>query len=90
MKETNTRTYEVRGQQEYSRILSAAVVNARFRQALLKDPVKAITSGYWGEKFTLGNEERTRLASIRANSLADFASQLAANDFARVTASAAD
>jgi hypothetical protein len=90
MKDTHTRNTETRGQQEYSRILSAAVVNARFRQALLKDPVQAITTGYWGEKFHLGNEERKRLASIRASSLADFASQLASSDFSHLAVSAAD
>ena len=63
--------------QEYSRILSAAVINARFRQALLSNPVQAVTTGYWGEKFQLGSEERKHLASIRANSLAEFATQLA-------------
>lgn len=63
--------------QEYSRILSAAVINARFRQALLSNPVQAVTTGYWGEKFQLGSEERQHLASIRATSLAEFATQLA-------------
>ncbi|HEY9089247.1 MAG TPA: hypothetical protein VIO36_13845 [Anaerolineaceae bacterium] len=63
--------------QEYSRILSAAVINARFRQALLNNPVQAVTTGYWGEKFQLGSEERNHLASIRATSLAEFATQLA-------------
>ncbi len=86
MKDNLTHNHETRGQQEYSRILSAAVVNARFRQALLKDPVRAITTGYWGEKFHLGNEERKRLAAIRASSLADFASQLAAGDFSHAAA----
>lgn len=61
---------------EYSRILSAAVVNARFRQALLKNPGQAISGGYRGEKFNLGNEEQKKLAAIRANNLAEFASQM--------------
>lgn len=61
---------------EYSRILSAAVVNARFRQALLKNPGQAISGGYRGEKFNLGNEEQKKLASIRASNLADFANQM--------------
>ncbi len=61
---------------EYSRILSAAVISSRFRKMLLADPVKAIANGYSGEKFEIGNEEKHRLASIRANSLADFAAQL--------------
>ena len=61
---------------EYSRILSAAVINARFRNMLLSDPVKAISGGYSGEMFDIGNDEKNRLARIRANSLADFAAQL--------------
>jgi hypothetical protein len=61
---------------EYSRILSAAVVNHHFRQMLLSDPVKAVSTGYSGEKFNLGHEDCSRLASIRANSLAEFAAQL--------------
>ena len=61
---------------EYSRILSAAVINSGFRQMLLKDPVKAICGGYSGEKFDLNNDDKSRLASIRAASLAEFAAQL--------------
>lgn len=61
---------------EYSRILSAAVVNHHFRQMLLTDPAKAVASGYSGEKFNLNREDSSRLASIRAISLADFAAQL--------------
>lgn len=63
-------------QQEISRLLSAAVINARFRQALLTNPAQAIANGYRGEKFHLGSENRKRAAAIRASSLADFASQL--------------
>lgn len=66
-------TYE---QQELSRLLSAAVINASFRQALLSNPGQAIARGFRGEKFHLCNEDRKRVASIRASSLADFASQL--------------
>lgn len=61
---------------EYSRILSAAVVNRHFRQMLLNDPAKAVSSGYSGEQFNLNHEDRSRLAAIRANSLAEFAAQL--------------
>jgi hypothetical protein len=61
---------------EYSRILSAAVINSHFRKMLLADPVKAIAAGYSGEMFDIGKEEKNRLARIQANSLADFAAQL--------------
>jgi hypothetical protein len=61
---------------EYSRILTAAVINPHFRQLLLSNPGKAIDSGYGGERFHLAREEKTHVASIQATSLADFASQL--------------
>jgi len=63
-------------QQEYSRILTAAVINLQFRQLLLSNPGKAIDSGYGGESFQLAREEKKRVAAIRATTLADFASQL--------------
>jgi hypothetical protein len=65
-----------RAHQEYSRILTAAVINMQFRQLLLSNPGKAIESGYGGETFSLAREEKKRVASIRATNLADFASQL--------------
>lgn len=66
----------VRSHQEYSRILTAAVINIQFRQLLLSNPAKAIESGYGGETFSLAREEKKRVAAIRATTLADFASQL--------------
>jgi len=61
---------------EYSRILSAAVINANFRSMLLADPIKAVARGYSGEQFKLGGDDKQRLASIHAKSLADFAAEL--------------
>ena len=61
---------------EFSRILSAAVINSRFRQMLLNNPVQAISNGYSGECFDINGSEKVRLSSIRATSLADFAAQL--------------
>ena len=61
---------------EYSRILSAAVINSHFRQMLLNDPIKAISDGYSGERFEINSEEKSRLSTIKASSLADFAAQL--------------
>jgi hypothetical protein len=73
---TTSNSHSVKSSPEYSRILSAAVINSGFRQMLLKDPVKAICGGYSGEKFDLNSDDKNRLASIRAASLADFAAQL--------------
>jgi hypothetical protein len=66
--------------QEVSRLLTAAVISNQFRQMLLANPSKAITSGYGGESFNLPREQQKRVSSIRANSLSDFASQLNAID----------
>ncbi len=65
-----------RTKQEYSRIITAAVINHHFRQLLLSNPAKAIEIGYGGEAFSLAREEKRRVEAIRATSLADFASQL--------------
>ncbi len=62
--------------QEISRILTAAVINESFRNLLLANPDQALSSGYRGVPFHLAKEERTRLASIRATSLAEFAAQI--------------
>ena len=64
-------------QQELSRILSAAVINSKFRTLLLNDPHTAIKNGYSGERFSLSPADQQKLGAIRANSLADFAAQLA-------------
>lgn len=64
-------------QQEFSRLLTAAVINGSFRQALLNNPSEAISTGFGGEAFDLGADVVQRLSSIQATSLADFASQLA-------------
>ena len=78
LKQFNTTTSPKRqlSSSEYSRILSAAVINSHFRRMLLNDPVKAISNGYSGEQFNINNEEKVRLSVIRATSLADFAAQL--------------
>jgi hypothetical protein len=59
-----------------SRLLTAAVVNQRFRHLLLTNPETALASGYNGESFSLANEEKDLVLSIHAISLADFATQL--------------
>lgn len=61
---------------EISRLISAAVVNQNFCQMLLNNPKRALASGYQGETFSLGREEREMIFSIKASTLADFATQL--------------
>jgi len=62
--------------QEISRILTAAVINENFRKLLLANPGQALSKGYRGEPFHLAQEAHTRLAAIRASSLAEFAAQI--------------
>ena len=62
---------------EYSRILSAAVINQQFRNLLLNDPDQAVSRGFNGESFDLSSKEKDELTSLKGLSLADFASQLA-------------
>lgn len=59
-----------------SRIFAAAVVNKQFCSTLLQDPQVAIQNGYLGETFSLSNEERDLIISIRADSLSDLAKQV--------------
>lgn len=66
-------------QKEYSRLLTAAVVNERFRNLLLADPDSALRVGYCGETFHFSPEEHQRVISIRAASLSEFARQLMEN-----------
>jgi len=63
---------------ELSRVISAAVVNQRFRRMLLSDPAAAVSAGYSGERFVLADDEKAQLAGMRADSLAEFAAQIAA------------
>jgi len=62
---------------EFSRILSAAVINQKFRDLLLNDPDRAVSRGFNGESFNLSSKEKKELSSLKGLSLADFASQLA-------------
>jgi hypothetical protein len=66
----------VDNEREFSRILTAAVINGRFRRLLLSNPRMAIQRGYGGETFNLADEESERISGIRAVTLADFASQM--------------
>jgi hypothetical protein len=59
-----------------NQLLCAATVNARFREALLADPAKAIAAGYFDQTFRLTAEERDLVTGIRAGQLEDFAVQV--------------
>ena len=74
--EQSTKSSTFIEKKEFARILSAAVINAQFRNQLLADPVAAVAKGFNGETFTLRKEGRSRLSRIKAASLAEFAAQL--------------
>jgi len=59
-----------------NQLLCAATVNARFREALLADPAKAIAAGYFDQTFRLTAEERDLVTGIQAAQLEDFAAQV--------------
>lgn len=63
-------------EREFSRILSAAVINEKFRTQLLSNPEKAIKNGYNGEAFHLAISETHKLSMIHAASLAEFAAKM--------------
>lgn len=70
-----TKNFQI--QQEFNRLLTAAAINGSFREALLNNPGKAVSSGFGGEVFNLSVDVLKRLSSIQASSLAEFAAQLA-------------
>jgi hypothetical protein len=59
-----------------NQLLCAATVNVRFRETLLRDPAKAIASGYFDHSFTLTQEEKDMVVGIQAHRLEDFAAQV--------------
>jgi hypothetical protein len=59
-----------------NQLLCAATVNTRFREALLRDPARAIAAGYFDHSFSLTPEERDLVVGIRAQRLEDFAAQV--------------
>ena len=61
---------------ECSRLIHAAIVNKRFREMLLANPIKSIETGYSGEYFRFSREEKERIKHIQARSLEEFALQL--------------
>lgn len=61
---------------ECGRLIHAAVINKRFRERLLMNPMESIEMGFCGEMFSFSSEERERIKRIQARSLEEFAVQL--------------
>jgi hypothetical protein len=77
MSQTSTSPSYSLSSDEINRVLSAAIINEKFRNLLLTDAERALTTGCNGEIFRLGLEEKKLILSIKAKSLTDFADQLA-------------
>ncbi|HEY5730174.1 MAG TPA: hypothetical protein VIS72_09005 [Anaerolineales bacterium] len=58
------------------RLFTAAIVNSQFREKLLKEPEIALAGGYLGQSFTLTDQEKTIVSTVRANDLTDFAQKV--------------
>ena len=59
-----------------NQLLCAATVNVRFRDMLLRDPARAIDTGYFDHRFSLTPEEKEMVIGIEARQLEDFAAQI--------------
>lgn len=58
------------------RLFTAAIVNSQFREKLLNEPEMALAGGYLGQPFTLTEQERIVISSVRARDLTDFAQKV--------------
>ena len=58
------------------RLFAAAIVSDQFRATLLHEPERALANGYLGQTFTLTDQEKKIIKTIRAESLTDFAQKV--------------
>jgi hypothetical protein len=58
------------------RLFAAAIVSDQFRETLLSKPEEALAKGYLGQTFTLTDQEKTLIQSIRADTLTDLAQKV--------------
>lgn len=58
------------------RLFAAAVVSNQFRETLLREPEAALANGYLGQPFTLSDQEKVIIQSVRAKNLADLAQKV--------------
>ena len=58
------------------RLIAAAVVNREFRERLLCEPEWALSNGYMGQSFSLTDQERTIVVTVRARDLTEFAQKV--------------
>ena len=58
------------------RLFAAAVVSNQFRETLLREPAAALANGYLGQPYSLSDQEKVIIQSVRAKNLADLAQQV--------------
>lgn len=64
-------------QTDLDRLVCAGVVDEQFRALLVRDPLRTIEEGFYGEVFHLTEEERALLANIQANDFDEFVREIA-------------
>jgi hypothetical protein len=75
---TSTAAYDPQAavKAEFGRLIHAALINQRFRQKLLSNPISSIEDGYCGESFHFPPELKEQIQLIHADSLESFSMQL--------------
>jgi hypothetical protein len=63
-------------QAELGRLIHAAIINTRFRQLLLANPMNIIDRGYLGESFHFPSEMKEQIRNVRAGNLEEFSSRM--------------
>jgi hypothetical protein len=58
------------------RLFAAAIVSDQFRATLLREPEQALANGYLGQTFSLTEQEKSIISTIRAKNLTDFAQKV--------------
>ena len=64
-------------QTDLDRLVCAGIVDQHFRALLVRDPLRAVEEGFYGEVFHLTEEERTLLASIHVSDFDEFVREIA-------------
>jgi len=64
------------GRSGLHRLFAAAIVSNQFRSTLLREPERALANGYLGQTFSLTDQERAVIQSVRAENLTDFAQKV--------------
>lgn len=59
-----------------NQLLCAALINGRFRDTLLRNPARALATGYYDHTFPLTPQERDLVLDIKAQHIEDFAAQV--------------